>query len=163
MVVYKKPKIETPPIPEGHWVSVDPGDRHVGVTYWLGREPQWAREFTPEEWVDWLIPRMSSGEVELIVYEIFMLYHNKATQQTGSTFGTAELIGVMRHLCRRAGIPFYGVQASVHKSLYKNLDYMPPNKALRDWVSFGHGGHCKDSECLGLHFVRRNDLKGYGY
>lgn len=163
MAVYRQPKETIPPIPEGEWISVDPGDIHVGVTYWRGREPLWAKEFDQISFVDWLIPKLSSGTVVMIAYEVFMLYHSKATQQTGSKFHTPELIGVMRHLCRRKGIPFVGFQASVHKSLYKNLDYRPPRMPLNAWVSYGHGGHCKDSECVGRWFVRVNDMKGLGF
>lgn len=163
MVVYKKPKVPTPPIPTGDWVSVDPGDVHVGVCYWNGREPQWAKEFRPDEFVDWLILKMSNKELELVVYEIFLLYNHKAVQQTGSTFGTAELIGVMRHLCRRAEVPFHGYQASVHKTLYKNLDYRPPRKPLRAWVSYGEGPHTKDAECVGLWFLRCHELMAKGF
>ena len=136
---------------------------HVGVTFWRGNKPEWAREFDQPSFVDWLIPKLNSGEVELVAYEVFMLYHDKATQQTGSKFYTSELIGVMRHLCRRKGIPFVGFQASAHKSLYKNLDYRPPRKPLRAWVSYGHGGHCKDAENLGLWFIRVNEMKGKGF
>ena len=163
MPIYKQAKEQVPPIPEGNWISVDPGDVHVGVTFWEGKTPVWAKEFNQNEFVDWLVPKLARGEIEVIVYEIFMLYHNKATQQTGSKFHTPELIGVMRHLARRRGIPFVGFQASSHKSLYKSPEYRPPRKALRDWVSYGYGGHCKDSECVGLWFVRVNELKGYGF
>lgn len=162
MVQYKRPKQELPPIPEGSWISVDPGDVHVGVCYWEGRTPKWAKEFSQDEFVDWLIPRLRSGEITLVAHEIFMLYHSKATQQTGSKFYTSELIGVMRHLCRRAEIPFVGYQASAHKQLYKNPNYRPPKKALRDWVSYGHGGHCKDAECVGLWFLRNHELREQG-
>lgn len=163
MPVYREPKQEVPGIPEGNWISVDPGDVHVGVCYWEGNRPLWAKEFRPDEFVDWLIPRLSSGQIVLVAYEIFMLYHSKATQQTGSKFHTAELIGVMRHLTRRKGIPFVGFQASVHKSLYKNLDFRPPRMPLNAWVSYGFGGHCKDAECVGRWFVRINEMKGYGF
>lgn len=163
MAVYRQPKEVVPPIPAGCWVSVDPGDVHVGVTFWRGNKPEWAKEFDQPSFVDWLIPRLATGEIELVVYEIFMLYHDKATQQTGSKFYTPELIGVMRHLCRRREIPFVGFQASTHKSLYKNMDYRPPRMPLRDWVSYGFGGHAKDSECVGRWFVRVNEMKGQGF
>jgi hypothetical protein len=135
----------------------------VGVAYWRGNKPEWAKEFDPNSFVDWLVPRLASGEVELVVYEIFMLYHDKATQQTGSKFLTSELIGVMRHLCRRKGVPFVGFQASVHKSLYKNQDYRPPRMPLRAWVSYGNGSHSKDAECAGRWFVRVNEMRGKGF
>lgn len=147
-------------VPEGYWVSVDPGDVHVGVCYWFGSEPKWAREFRPDEFVDWLVEQIYEDKVELVVYEIFMLYGHKAFQQTGSTFGTAELIGVMRHLCRRAGVPFVGYQASAHKGLYKWEKFKPPQKPLRDWVSYGHGSHTKDAECCGFfHLVKNGVIK----
>lgn len=163
MVRYQAPKIERPPVPAGQWISVDPGDVHVGVCFWIGREPQWAKEFDQETFVDWLVPRLVKGELELVVHEIFMLYQSKAVQQTGSKFLTSELIGVMRHLCRRAKVPFHGYQASTHKMLYKNPDYRPPKMKLQDWVSYGNGSHCKDAECVGRWHIRANDLKDYGF
>lgn len=155
----------TPRYPDrglGFCGPVMPGDVHTGVCYWIGRTPQWAREYGQAEFIDWLIPRMASGEITMVVYEIFMLYHSKAVQQTGSKFYTPELIGVMRHLCRRAKIPFVGYQASTHKSLYKNLDYRPPKKPLNSWVSYGHGGHCKDAEILGSWYLRRHEIREQG-
>lgn len=147
------------------WVSVDPGDVHVGVTRWKGVEAVWCREMRPDEFVDWLIGACGASELELIVFEVFMLYPGAelGRNQMGSTFGTCELIGVMKHLARRSGIPIVGYQASTHKALYKMKEYRPPQKPLRAWRSYGAGSHCKDSECLGLYHLRRIALKGKGY
>lgn len=163
MVVYRTPKKVAPPVPEGPWLSVDPGDVHVGVCYWIGREPQWAEEFDQDTFVDWLVPRVARKEIELVIYEVFMLYHDKAVQQTGSKFLTPELIGVMRHLCRRAGVPFHGYQASTHKQIYKNPIFRPPQKPLKAWVSYGHGSHCKDAECAGVWYLREHELRDKGF
>lgn len=151
-------------MPSGFWVSVDPGDRHVGVTAWRGTEPQWSKEFTPDGWVDWLVAAVAAKDLELIVYEVFLLYPGAEVNrnQMGSTFGTCELIGVMRHLCRRAGLPFVGYQASHHKAQYKNSQFKPPLKPHRSWKSYGHGSHCKDSENIGLYHLNQTHNKTFG-
>lgn len=151
-------------IPSGLWISVDPGEVHVGVTYWKDTEPVWAKEFAPDEFVDWLIAAIAEGRVEMIVYEIFLLYPGAEINrnQMGSTFATCELIGVMRHLCRRAGLPFVGYQASHHKAQYKNSQFKPPLKPHRAWKSYGHGSHTKDAENLGIYHLNHTHNKIFG-
>ncbi len=150
-------------VPDGRWLTVDPGEVHVGTVLWQGHEPVRAQEMHPDQFVDYLVTVCASGELELIVYEIFMLYGHKKDMQLGSTFGTAELIGVIKHVARRAGVATVGYQASAHKQLYKLKEYRPPVKPLRDWKSYGHGSHTKDAECLGLYHIRTKALKGRGY
>jgi len=150
-------------LPEGFWLSIDPGEVHVGVTFWQVVEPVRCQEFTPETFGDWLETHIS--ELELIAYEIFMLYPGAEVgrNQMGSTFGTCEVIGVIKHLARRHDVPLFGFQASAHKALYKQAEYKPPVKPLRAWKSYGLGSHCKDSECVGEYHLRRIRLKGKGY
>jgi len=151
--------------PAGDWLSVDPGAVHVGLTWWRGAEPTRSQEMAPAQFVDYLVEAMTLRQIDFVVYEVFMLYPGAEVNrnQMGSTFEVCELIGVMRHLCRRAGVPFIGYQASHHKALYRLAEFKPPVKPLRSWKSYGHGSHCKDSECLGLYHLRRLALKGRGY
>lgn len=150
-------------VPGGRWLTVDPGEVHVGTVLWDGTEPVRAQEMHPDQFVDWFVSACGRRELELVVYEIFMLYGHKKDVQLGSTFGTAELIGVIKHVARRAGIPAVGYQASAHKQLYRLKEFKPPVKPLRAWRSYGHGSHTKDAECLGLYHIRTKQLKGRGY
>lgn len=145
------------------WVSVDPGDVHVGVTWWHGPVCFKAYETRPEAWVDELIGLISGRGLRLLVYERFLLRGDKMAQQQGSEFLTSQLIGAMRHICRRAGVTCVGVRPREHKALYRQREYKPPVRAHQEWASYGHGGHVKDSECLGEFYVKRIRDKGKGY
>jgi hypothetical protein len=80
--------------------------------------------------------------------------------QIGSAFKTAQLIGAMRDLTRRAGIPFVGYLAGHHKVWAKRG---LKDLGLRDWVSYGKGSHTKDAERLGYYHVHVINNKGKGY
>lgn len=112
--------------------------------------------------VDSLVEQASTGALGLLVYEKFQLYHDKAGQQLGSEFLTPQLIGAMRHICRRAHVPTTCYLASNHKTYTKRelgVKVMP----LRSWMSYGSGPHAKDSESLGRYHVHRVHKQGKGY
>lgn len=117
----------------------------------------------PDDCVDLLVTEVSRNGLQLLVYEAFNLRAEKAMQQTGSELLTPQMIGAMRHICRRAGIPTKSFRPSDHKGLYKNAQFRPPNRASNEWASYGNGGHAKDSENLGEYFVRTVMLKGRSY
>lgn len=90
-------------------VSVDPGDVHVGVAFFVRdseAEFGWrcteTMEFSPPDFEDWLANRFVEcpDEWEFLVYEKFRLYEDKAGEQTGSEFPTSKLIGVIEFLGR---------------------------------------------------------------
>lgn len=137
------------------WTSIDPGDIHVGVTTWSGDQCLRSWETTPDRMVDMLIEVTDAGKIDLVVYEKFQLYGELMGQQIGSEFQTSELIGAMKHICRRTAVPMRRYLAGHHKKLYKTMAFMPPQMPLRAWKSYGHGGHSKDSECLGYFWVKQ--------
>jgi hypothetical protein len=153
-------------LPE-NWISVDPGDKNVGVTRWLHDRPIRAIHTNPDQFVDHLWKLLfEAGDrprLDLVVYERFQLDGKRMGPQIGSSFATPGLIYTMYHLTRRAGVDFVGYLPGHHKQLYRLPDYKPPIKSHRAWVSYGHGPHAKDSECLGLYHIRRLTLKGMGY
>jgi len=148
-------------LPE-YWWSVDPGDKNVGISWWYG--PWCIRSFhtDPDTCVDLLVTEVQGG-LEFLVFEQFTLRGYQMGMQQGSEFLTSQLIGAMRHICRRAGVPTKSYQAGNHKAVYKKIDFRPPHREDRDWVSYGSGGHAKDSEVLGEYFVRTVMLKGMGF
>lgn len=145
-----------------YWWSVDPGDKNVGISWWSGAFCIRSYHTDPNDCVDTLVREAQRG-LELLVHEQFTLRGYQMGMQQGSEFLTSQLIGAMRHICRRASIPVKSYQAGNHKQLYRKPDFKPPARAHHEWVSFRNGPHAKDSECLGEYHVRTVILKGRGY
>lgn len=146
-----------------YWLSVDPGDVHVGVAWWHGPVCFKSYETDPDALVDMLIDRIVHRDLQLVVYERFLLRGALMAQQQGSEFFTSQLIGAMRHVCRRAGVACIGVRPREHKGLMKQREFKPPVRPHNEWASYGHGGHAKDAENLGEYHVRRTMMQGKGY
>lgn len=146
-----------------YWWSVDPGDVNVGLSMWSGAVCFRSFHTNPDDAVDLLIEEANRGGLELLVYEAFNLQGAKMGQQQGSEFLTSQMIGAMRHVCRRAKVPTKSWRPVDHKKVYKIREFLPPERPASEWRSYGQGGHSKDSECLGEYFVRTVILKGRGY
>lgn len=145
------------------WVSVDPGDRHVGVALWHGPVCFKAYETEPDAFVDELVTMIHRDGLALVAYERFLLRGELMAQQQGSEFFTSQLIGATRHLCRRAKIDCVGYRPRDHKDLFKKPEFKPPLRPHREWASWGHGGHTKDAENVGEYHIHRLLNKGKGY
>jgi hypothetical protein len=146
----------------GYWWSVDPGDRNVGVSWWSGAVCIRSYHTDPNDCVDTLVHEIQGG-LEFLVYEQFTLRGYQMGEQQGSEFLTSQLIGAMRHICRRAKVSTASYQAGNHKPTAKKMEFRPPMRTHGEWVSFGEGPHAKDSECLGEYHVRTVILKGRGF
>ena len=134
----------------GLWFSVDPGDVHVGLAVWSGARCREAVETRPDDMVDRLVdvqPRPA-----LLVLEAFALRGNLMAEQQGSEFLTSQLIGALRHVCRRAQIPV--IMQTPWQA--KQLERLEPWRdwPLRAFVSYGQGRHAKDAELHGLKHIR---------
>lgn len=94
-------------------LAVDPGDTHVGVAFFETDDPdpwtgeggeKWecidAQEWKPMDFADAVAETLIAGEIETLVIERFRLYGDKAQEQTGSEFETAQLIGILKYLVR---------------------------------------------------------------
>lgn len=148
-------------LPE-YWWSVDPGDRNVGISWWWGAVCIRSYHTDPDDCVDTLVREIHGG-LEFLVHEQFTLRGYQMGMQQGSEFLTCQLIGAMRHICRRAGVPWTSYQAGNHKAVFRKPEFKPPQRPHSEWTSFGCGPHAKDSECLGEYHVRTILLKGRGY
>lgn len=148
-------------LPE-YWWSVDPGDVNVGLSMWHKAVCFRSFHSNPNDTVDLLVQEARNG-LGLLVYEAFNLRGYQMGMQQGSEFLTSQMIGAMRHICRRAGIPTVSHRPSDHKVIFKKPEFKPPERPANEWRSFGNGGHAKDSECLGEYHVRTVILKGRGY
>jgi hypothetical protein len=144
------------PLPD-FWASVDPGDVHVGWATWCHERCTEAVETTPAACVDRVWDLAQLGVLKLLVVERFTLYPWLMAQQSHSEMLTPQLIGALKHVCRRFNVPVEYPQASKLNEVYKT----PLSARLK--ASRGHGKHAKDAEAHGLRIVNQLDLQRAGY
>lgn len=140
------------------WISVDPGDKHVGYASWDYEECSAAVEMTPDEVVDVICDLAPFGVIGLLVVERFTLYPWMAAQLSHSELFTPQLIGALHHIARRHNIPFEKPQASKLTDVYKNPEL---SGRLHRWI--GHGKHARDAEAHGLRLVSQLEMQRAGY
>jgi len=114
--LYEAPKGDglDPQIDYDHAVYFDPGNRYTGVAIFQ-RDPlddtwdcvdafTWdieAEGANIEKLWNWLSACLGRGEYDIVGYEKFRLFEDKAKEQTGSEFGASQLIGVIKYLHHR--------------------------------------------------------------
>lgn len=88
-------------------IAIDPGDRWTGVAFFVEdpeEENGWycadAQEFDPQEFEDALAETVLAGDVDIVVYERWRLYADKAMTQTGSEFIASQSIGAFKFILR---------------------------------------------------------------
>lgn len=138
------------------WVSIDPGDRHVGFAAWQGDTCLYAVELDPDQCVQALINMATEGVLEHVVYEKFALYAWNEKSLAGNEFLTVKLIGKIELICDLKGIPWSGQFASEHKRIYRMgwfKSLSPKEQRQMPW--WGNGGHAKDAWCVGEWFKRQ--------
>ena len=138
------------------WVSIDPGDRHVGFATWQEDNCLHAIELDPNQCISALENLASAGVLEAVVYEKFALYAWNEKSMAGNEFKTSQLIGIIKYICHKYDVPCHGQFASEHKRIYrmgwfKNLT--PSETRAMPW--WGNGGHAKDAWAAGVWFVRQ--------
>lgn len=99
-----------PQPPKVNLLAVDPGDIHVGVAFFECDETRqedptaWecidTQEMTPVEFEDALIQSILDGDIDILVFERYLLDPTKLEAQINSELRTAQLIGVIRYLHR---------------------------------------------------------------
>ena len=153
----------------GMLLAVDPGDVHVGVSWfdYLG-EDTWAcvfvTEMTPDEFEDYLGPALRSGLFRYFVLESFALYGDKALEQTGSQFLTSQLIGVCKYVVKEVNR-----EAHLNPDLEREVELVLQQPSIKKAVFAicarqGYkftadrlkvpGQHVKDAEVHGVKYVR---------
>lgn len=140
------------------WISIDPGDKHVGYASWDEEECSAAVEMTPDEVVDVVWDLATYNVVGLLVVERYTLYPWMAAQQSHSEMWTSQLIGALHHIARRHNIPFEKPQAGKLREVYGN-----PELAARICRSIGHGKHARDAEAHGLRLVAQMEMQRAGF
>jgi hypothetical protein len=139
------------------WMSIDPGDKNVGVATWHHERCTAAVQMTPAECVDTVWDFAQHGVIGLLIVERFTLYPWMAAQQSHSTMLTPQLIGALTHICRRFKVPIEFPQASKLNDVY--------NTSLADRLGLwkGHGKDAKAAEAHGLRIVHQMEMQRAGY
>jgi len=149
-------------------VTVDPGDRHVGVAYWTFEDGAWgcehAQEMEPEQFTDYLRTHLVTGAIGTVVYESWQLYGDKAAEQVGSEMLTSQLIGVIKYLVRQTQVNWpmnapqiFSQQAAIKtptRAILKKRQVVSVAKRLKQ----DPDGHAFDAELHGYHFLGVNKL-----
>lgn len=110
------------------------------------------RETTPDACADYVA--MAVGSLDLLIIESFVLYPDKAKAQIGSDMPTSQLIGVLRYLARTRDVPVILQPAAIKdptefQMARKGIDHLA--------VAEQQGGHAKDAETHGYHYLIRNN------
>ena len=101
----------------------------------------------PLELYDWW--GVEPWKWDVVVMESFRLYTRMAAAQAWSTFGTVEVIGVVKERCRQERVELTMQSASVKKPIAAIL-------RARGVALTGKGPHARDAELHGWHWVLAN-------
>lgn len=143
------------------WMSVDPGDRYVGVTAWRGTTPTACYETDPEGLVNTLEVMCDGPIIETLVVEKFELYPWLQKSLGGNEFLTSQLIGVCKYLAHRGNVRFVGQLARVGKSTYRTDWYQSlsagEKRRMPWWGKLKNGDHAKDSWAHGMYYIKSQE------
>lgn len=145
---------------DGAFVSVDPGDRHTGVTWFEQDATQvggwkcrsWSI-LTPEQVYETLMPDIQREQPAVVVLERWQLYPQAAGSQIGKDMLASQLIGALSWQAYRFGIPVEVQQAAVKVPVRARLRQMgikltAPSKP----------DHARDAEIHGWAYLIRKGL-----
>ena len=157
---------------------IDPGDRYIGLAIFEHDEVGGFWECTaaatidcndPEaraNFEDVLASRTARGELDILGYEVWRLYEDKAQEQKGSEFLATQLIGVIKHLARRHAhqnrwprqplelVRFLPDHKKAVAGIMKRRGYKFMSRELKTF-----GDHAWDAELQGIYDLEHN--RGY--
>lgn len=84
------------------YISIDPGQT-IGYSVWNGTERVEQGELGIAEFLHKLEEKV--GELDLIIYESYALRRSSAKAMIGNEFETPQVIGVIKWIAYKAGIP----------------------------------------------------------
>ena len=146
-----------------HLLAIDPGGAHVGIawfheldppTTWPGWECYHTTELTPAGLGD-LLEIIHQDPPDILVYEEFRLYPDKALALTGSHIETAECIGVIKHCAAKAGIEPTAQPAAYQQTALGLLQARGMRSTAKRTKS---GPHALSAELHGWAYLWRNQL-----
>ena len=162
-----------------NFLVIDPGDVHQGTGYFeieLTPEPALVRCWTRDLNRETLEDLVESAELDAIVMEEFRLYPELAREQGYSNFPTVEVIGSIRYIARRRGIPYFLQGTSLKKKARRIGERLgcpggmrmlgAGRNRYRGWDFNGPSQHERDATAHGVWWAFNNDLssvKGLHY
>jgi len=134
-----------------HVVSIDPGDKHVGMCVWLGGQIEEAKTIEPLKMAEII----EVIKFDMVVIEDFKLYPWLAQKQGFSAMKTPQLIGALKYLAHRNGSPVAMQPATIKRHAFERMDAqgfdMPKGgQHMRDAVAHGWWWHFKNPDDTGL-------------
>lgn len=146
-------------------LSIDPGDRHVGMAMFRDRIPKptclWAAEVTPVECMLLVRDWVEDSVLDLIVVEEYRLYPWELDSQAWSDLPTARMIGAIQAIAwlwnEDRPVPIHMVPASAKDPMRAQLR---PRKIELHYVKGPDGkrsGHADDAQLHGWHYLLNPD------
>lgn len=137
-----------------NFVSIDPGDIHVGFVSWDQSLPDHLEEFSPQKCLK-VIQRMAKTNwLDLVVIEDWRLYPEMAQKMIGSDFPSCQLIGALKYILDGADIPYHLQPAQVK---YPTMGILKNSRFRLISKRTGCSQHVQDAELHGWHFL----IRGY--
>lgn len=152
-----QPTPEKPRDTPSRVLAIDPGNQHVGVAWFQRYDDGWncyaVAEETPWEFASsvdlWL---QQGGVLDCLVVEQFTLYGDTAMTQVGQEFVVVQLIGILRYLGMRSGVPVHLQPASIQKPTQAALRVNHIKSRSRQHRA---GPHAFSAELHGWYYILR--------
>lgn len=166
-------------------IYVDPGDRYHGVAVFelsgkavQGEPPVFhcvdaftldcesGEEFVRERFYGWLKSMLMKGELDVLGFEVYRLYGDKAQEQKGSEFVASQTIGVLKFLAWEHAESDYRVR--MNRPPVEVVRFLPDHKKATAGIleSRGYrfesrrrkayGDHAWDAELQGCYDLIKN-------
>jgi hypothetical protein len=134
-------------------IAIDPGAEHCGVAVFVDGRCVMTTERRPTDLYDslgvWGSQHGSSKlQFDVMVVEDFKLDPKRMASLAHSRLETVKVIGVLEERCRRDGTTFVLQPASI-----KRATAAQAKRRLPKLTSKGSGGHAKDAELHGWHYL----------
>lgn len=130
------------------WISVDPGQVHVGVAAWEGKTLKRAFEMSPDQFKD----HIKWPEYSLLVIESFSLHSPKFGRKVAQeAVDTIELIGFAKALFWLENQPVVTQQPAVRTIAMKGPFYRDL-KMDEKWGPVLRNDHIASAVCHGLYY-----------
>ena len=141
-------------------IAIDPGEVHCGIARFEGDYLMSTFEMTPDDLFDYLKnvfeyfakPNADYDSI-VVVMESFRLYPGSSKALAYSALMTVEVIGVVRFLCKQAGIKLVEQNATIKIPTRKQ---MVARGIVNFAVTSGKGRHCADAVEHGYYYLLRD-------
>lgn len=127
-------------------LAFDPGERFCGYAILDGHVVVATGVDNPNDFVDWFLGRMAKGVAPPWTHVVGEEWRNyDGGEATWSTCATAEILGVVRHACRRRNMPFYTQPARIKKPGFARMRYRGIEMPVLRQIPSSDRQHAKDA------------------